>query len=60
MPACSSTLRDVAVPAPVAGDIAQVMVLAKSMGLGGRDFTDLVEVMERVAGVQLALPPPPG
>jgi 3-hydroxyisobutyrate dehydrogenase-like beta-hydroxyacid dehydrogenase len=49
--------RDVAVPAPVAGDIAQVMVLAKSMGLGGRDFTDLVEVMERVAGVTLSLPP---
>jgi 3-hydroxyisobutyrate dehydrogenase len=47
--------RDVAVPAPVAGDIAQVLVLAKSLGLGGHDFTDLVEVMERVAGVQLSL-----
>ena len=48
--------RDVAVPAPVAGDIAQVLVLAKSMGLGDRDFTDLVEVMERVADVKLQLP----
>jgi 3-hydroxyisobutyrate dehydrogenase len=47
--------REVAVPEPVAGDIAQVMVLAKSLGLGGHDFTDLVEVMERVSGVKLAL-----
>ena len=47
--------RDVAVPAPVAGDIAQVLVLAKSMGLGDHDFTDLVEVMERLADVKLEL-----
>jgi 3-hydroxyisobutyrate dehydrogenase-like beta-hydroxyacid dehydrogenase len=49
--------RDASVPVPVAAAVAQALVMAKALGLGGRDFTDLVEVMERQAGVKLNLPP---
>jgi 3-hydroxyisobutyrate dehydrogenase-like beta-hydroxyacid dehydrogenase len=50
--------RELSVPAPVAAEVAQALVTAKSLGFGDRDFTDLVEVIERLAGVKLHLPPP--
>jgi 3-hydroxyisobutyrate dehydrogenase-like beta-hydroxyacid dehydrogenase len=50
--------REVAVPVPVAAEIAQTFVAAMGAGLGDRDFTDLVELIERQANVQLRLPPP--
>jgi 3-hydroxyisobutyrate dehydrogenase-like beta-hydroxyacid dehydrogenase len=50
--------RDVAVPMPVAAEVAQALVTAVAAGLGERDFTDLVELMERQANVRLSLPPP--
>jgi 3-hydroxyisobutyrate dehydrogenase-like beta-hydroxyacid dehydrogenase len=50
--------RDAGVPTPVAAEVAQALVAAKAFGLGGRDFTDIVEVAERLAGVKLHLPPP--
>jgi len=46
------------VPVPVAAEVAQALVAAVDAGLGGRDFTDLVELIERRAGVALRLPPP--
>jgi len=49
--------RDAGVPTPVAAEVAQALVAAKALGLGGRDFTDLVEVAERLAGVTLHLRP---
>ncbi len=59
-------IRDLAheqgVPAPVAEQIAQVMGAAVEAGLGTRDWSDLVEFMERRADVKLELPaatPPP-
>jgi 3-hydroxyisobutyrate dehydrogenase-like beta-hydroxyacid dehydrogenase len=50
--------RDVSVPMPVASAVHQVFVLAKAQGLGDRDISDLVEVMERAIGVELRLGPP--
>jgi 3-hydroxyisobutyrate dehydrogenase len=50
--------RAAAVPLPVASAIHQMLVLAKAQGLGGRDFSDFVEVIERMTGVELELPPP--
>jgi 3-hydroxyisobutyrate dehydrogenase-like beta-hydroxyacid dehydrogenase len=50
--------RDVSLPMPVASAVHEVLVLAKAQGLGDRDINDLVEAMERVAGVQLRLGPP--
>ena len=50
--------RTAGVPVPVAAQVAQVFVAAMSAGLGGRDFTDLVELIERQADVKLHLPPP--
>ncbi len=50
--------RELGVPTPVAAEVAQALVAAKAFGLGGNDFTDLVEVAERLAGVKLHLPPP--
>jgi 3-hydroxyisobutyrate dehydrogenase len=50
--------RDLAVPTPVAAEVAQALVAARSLGFGKRDFTDLVEVVEKLAGVTLRLPPP--
>ena len=49
--------RDAGVPVPVATEIAQALVAAVGAGLGERDFTDLVELIERQAGVVLRLPP---
>ena len=49
--------RETAVPVPVATEIAQALAAAVGAGLGERDFTDLVELIERQAGVKLRLPP---
>src|SRR2546422_473876 len=50
--------RETGVPVPVAAEVAQALGAAVDAGLGGRDFTDLVELIERRAGVALRLPPP--
>ncbi|MEW6271292.1 MAG: NAD(P)-dependent oxidoreductase [Thermodesulfobacteriota bacterium] len=50
--------RELGVPTPVGAEVAQALVAAKAFGLGGRDFTEIVEVAERLAGVKLHLPPP--
>ena len=50
--------REVAVPVPVAAEVAQALVAAVGAGLGERDFTDLVELIERQAQVKLKLRPP--
>jgi 3-hydroxyisobutyrate dehydrogenase-like beta-hydroxyacid dehydrogenase len=50
--------RDLGVPTPVAAEVAQALVAAQAFGLGGRDFTEIVEVVERLAGVKLHLAPP--
>src|SRR6185369_9361582 len=50
--------RDLSVPTPVAAEVAQALVAAKSLGYGQRDFTDLVEVVERLTGVELRIAPP--
>lgn len=49
--------RDLSVPAPVAAEVAQALVAAKSLGFGKADFTDLVCVVERLAGVELRIAP---
>jgi 3-hydroxyisobutyrate dehydrogenase-like beta-hydroxyacid dehydrogenase len=51
--------REAGVPVPVAAEVAQALVAAVGAGLGDRDFTDIVELIERQAGVRLSLPPPP-
>jgi 3-hydroxyisobutyrate dehydrogenase-like beta-hydroxyacid dehydrogenase len=50
--------REAGVPTPVAAEVAQAFVSAIGAGLGDRDFTDLVELIERQANVTLHLPPP--
>lgn len=50
--------RDLAVPTPVAAEVAQALVAAKSLGHGQRDFTDLVLVIEQLANVALKIAPP--
>ncbi len=50
--------REHGVPTPVAAQVAQTLVAAVGAGLGERDFTDLVELIERQSGVRLTLPPP--
>lgn len=50
--------RELGVPTPVAAEVAQGLVAAKALGFGERDFTDIVEVVERLAGVRLHLSPP--
>jgi len=52
--------RDLGVPTPAAAQVAQAFVTAVAAGLGERDFTDIVEVMERLAGVELRIRPPNG
>ena len=47
------------VPAPVAGQIAQVLAAAERAGLGERDWSDLVLWMEQQAQLELVLPPKP-
>ncbi len=50
--------REQGVPTPAAAQVAQALVAAVGAGLGERDFTDLVQLIERDAGVTLHLPPP--
>jgi 3-hydroxyisobutyrate dehydrogenase-like beta-hydroxyacid dehydrogenase len=50
--------RDGGVPVPVSAQVAQTLLGALAAGLGERDFTDVVELVERQAGVKLTLPPP--
>jgi 3-hydroxyisobutyrate dehydrogenase-like beta-hydroxyacid dehydrogenase len=52
--------RDCGVPTPAAAQVAQALVAAVGAGMGGKDFTDLVELIERDAGLALRLPPPRG
>ncbi len=49
---------EVGVPMPVASAIHQMLSFAKAQGLAGLDISDLVEVMEKAAGVDLRLRPP--
>jgi 3-hydroxyisobutyrate dehydrogenase len=50
--------RGCGVPTPAAAQVAQALVAAVGAGLGARDFTDLDELIERQAGLELRLPPP--
>ncbi|MBX3026953.1 NAD(P)-dependent oxidoreductase [bacterium] len=50
--------REHGVPTPAAAQIAQAFVAAIGAGLGDRDFTDIVELMERMAGIELRIGPP--
>jgi 3-hydroxyisobutyrate dehydrogenase-like beta-hydroxyacid dehydrogenase len=45
--------REQAVPAPVAAEVAQALVAAVAHGLGERDFTEWVELIEAQARVTL-------
>lgn len=49
--------REAGVPLPVGAEVAQSLVAAIGAGLGERDFTDIVELIERQSGVKLHLPP---
>jgi 3-hydroxyisobutyrate dehydrogenase-like beta-hydroxyacid dehydrogenase len=49
--------RATSVPVPVASEIQRTLLAAVSAGLGERDFTDLVELIERQADVKLRLRP---
>jgi 3-hydroxyisobutyrate dehydrogenase-like beta-hydroxyacid dehydrogenase len=49
--------RAASVPVPVASEIQRTLLAAVSAGLGERDFTDLVELIERQADVKLRLRP---
>jgi 3-hydroxyisobutyrate dehydrogenase-like beta-hydroxyacid dehydrogenase len=49
--------REAGVPVPVAAEVAQALVAAVGAGLGERDFTDIVELIERQADVKLTLRP---
>jgi 3-hydroxyisobutyrate dehydrogenase-like beta-hydroxyacid dehydrogenase len=53
------TGREVGIPLPVASVLHEMFTFAKAHGLGAHDISDLVEVMERFAGVSLELSPPP-
>jgi len=50
--------REAGVPVPVAAQVSQALVSAIGAGLGDRDFTDLVELVERQASVKFRLAPP--
>jgi 3-hydroxyisobutyrate dehydrogenase-like beta-hydroxyacid dehydrogenase len=49
--------REAEVPARAAEAVAQALAAAVTAGLGERDFTDIVELAERQAGVKLRLRP---
>ncbi len=49
--------RECGVPTPAAAQVAQALVAAVGAGMGEQDFTDLVELVERNAGVDIRLPP---
>jgi 3-hydroxyisobutyrate dehydrogenase-like beta-hydroxyacid dehydrogenase len=51
--------RQSSVPVPIASAIHQMLVYAKAHDLGDHDISDMVEVMEQAAALQLELPPPP-
>jgi 3-hydroxyisobutyrate dehydrogenase-like beta-hydroxyacid dehydrogenase len=51
--------RQHGVPTPAAAQVAQAFVAAIGAGLAERDFTDIVELIERQAGVRLRIGPPP-
>jgi 3-hydroxyisobutyrate dehydrogenase-like beta-hydroxyacid dehydrogenase len=53
------TAQDEGVEAPVASAIAHVMDSAVAAGLGDRDWSDLVEWIERSSGAKIHLPPKP-
>jgi 3-hydroxyisobutyrate dehydrogenase-like beta-hydroxyacid dehydrogenase len=50
--------REQGVPTPAAAQVAQAFVAAVGAGLGERDFTDIVELIERMASIQLRIAPP--
>jgi 3-hydroxyisobutyrate dehydrogenase-like beta-hydroxyacid dehydrogenase len=50
--------RECGVPTPAAAQVGQALVAAVGAGMGEKDFTDLVELIERNAGLRLHLPPP--
>lgn len=50
--------REHGVPTPAAAQVAQAFVAAVGAGLGERDFTDIVELIERQAGIRLQIAPP--
>jgi 3-hydroxyisobutyrate dehydrogenase-like beta-hydroxyacid dehydrogenase len=50
--------RACGVPTPAAAQVGQALVAAVGAGFGERDFTDLVELIERQSGQSLHLPPP--
>ena len=45
------------VPAPIGSQIHQILIAAVEGGLGGRDWSDLVEHAERQAGLELSIEP---
>jgi len=49
--------REMGVPTPLAAQVAQSLVAALGAGLGTRDFTDLVALIERQAGITLRIEP---
>lgn len=49
-----------AVPVPVAAEVARALEAARALGFGRNDFTDLPSVVERLAGVALRIGRPPG
>lgn len=50
--------REAGAPMPVASALVQMLTFAVAQGLGGHDWSDMVEVAERAAGVELRLAPP--
>jgi 2-hydroxy-3-oxopropionate reductase len=53
----AETAQDQGVEAPLAAAVTHVMDSAVAAGLGERDWSDLVEWIERSSGTQLELPP---
>jgi 3-hydroxyisobutyrate dehydrogenase-like beta-hydroxyacid dehydrogenase len=49
--------RQAGVPLPVASALHQMLTFARAQGLGGHDISDLVEVAERAAQIELVLRP---
>jgi len=49
--------RECGVPMPVASALHEMLSFAKAQGLGQHDISDMVEVMERAAAVEIRLPP---
>jgi 3-hydroxyisobutyrate dehydrogenase-like beta-hydroxyacid dehydrogenase len=51
--------REMGVPLAVGAEVAQALVAAVGAGLGDRDFTDWIELVERQAAVKLQIRPAP-